>query len=157
MNVDDTGVGAALSQRWGADSPDSNLVAFSFSIYPPLKGIMMLATWWSTMEKDPCSFVLACPICAHDKSTHSPPESLLRPLPVPGCPWSHIGINFVTGFSPSQGNTAILIIVDWFSKAAQFVAIPKLPSAKETVHIPGVVNSSCLWTFWSRDSYFVCL
>ncbi|XP_039463522.1 uncharacterized protein LOC120436733 [Oreochromis aureus] len=47
-------------------------------------------------------------------------------------PWSHISLDFVTGLPPSAGNTVILTIVDRFSKAAHFVALPKLPTALET-------------------------
>lgn len=35
------------------------------------------------------------------------------------------------GLTPSEGNTAILTVVDQFSKAAHFIPLPKLPSAKE--------------------------
>ncbi len=46
-------------------------------------------------------------------------------LPVPGfCYWS-----------PSSGNTVILTVVDRFSKAVHFVALPKLPSARETAWV----------------------
>ncbi len=33
---------------------------------------------------------------------------------------------------PSRGNTVVLTVVDRFSKAAHFIPLPKLPSAKET-------------------------
>ncbi len=33
---------------------------------------------------------------------------------------------------PSQGNTVVLTVVDRFSKAAHFIPLPKLPSAKQT-------------------------
>ena len=48
----------------------------------------------------------------------------------------------VTGLSPSDGNTAILTVVDLFSKAAHFIPLPKLPSAKET----GAVRLLDPWT-----------
>ncbi|KAL6472064.1 hypothetical protein MHYP_G00182520 [Metynnis hypsauchen] len=37
--------------------------------------------------------------------------------------------------TPSKGNTVILVLVDHFSKACKFVALPKLPSAKETAEV----------------------
>lgn len=43
---------------------------------------------------------------------------------------SHIPGLF-TGLPPSDGNTALLIAVDQFSKAAHFIPLPKLPSVKE--------------------------
>lgn len=60
---------------------------------------------------------------------------LLRPVPIPKCPWSHIALDFVMGLPPSSGNTVVLTIVDWFSKAVHFVALPQLPSALETAQL----------------------
>ena len=48
--------------------------------------------------------------------SHRPLAGLLRPLPIPGRPWSHIVLDFVTGLPTSQGNTTILTMVDRFSK-----------------------------------------
>lgn len=63
------------------------------------------------------------------------PADLLQPLPVPSCPWSHIALDFVTGLPPSQGNSVILTAVGRISKAVHFVALAKLPSAKETADL----------------------
>ena len=91
--------------------------------------------WWPTMRRDIDSFVAACPVCAQNKTSRQPPSGLLLPLPVPHRPWSHISLDFVTGLPPSDGNTAILTIVDRFSKSAHFIALPKLPTAKETAEL----------------------
>ncbi|KAJ8344244.1 hypothetical protein SKAU_G00315730 [Synaphobranchus kaupii] len=87
------------------------------------------------MKKDVRKFVAACSICARNKGCRLPPAGLLRPLPVPSRPWSHIALDFVTGLPASQGNTVILVIVDRFSKAANFLALTKLPSAPETAQL----------------------
>lgn len=50
-------------------------------------------------------------------------------------PLSDISLDFVTGFTSSQGNAIILTVVDRFSKFARFVPQPKLPSAKETAQL----------------------
>ena len=91
--------------------------------------------WWPTMDADTRSFVSACTTCARNKSSTRPRAGLLRPLPIPGRPWSHIALDFVTGLPPSGGNTTILTVIDRFSKAAHFVALPKLPSARETADL----------------------
>ena len=91
--------------------------------------------WWPSMRKDVDSFVAACSVCARNKSSHQPPSGLLLPLPVPHRPWSHISLDFVTGLPPSDGDTVILTIVDRFSKSAHFIALPKLPTAKETAEL----------------------
>jgi hypothetical protein len=84
------------------------------------------------MVPDVTAFIAACTVCAQNKTPWQAPSGLLQPLPVPHHPWSHISLNFVTGLPPSDGNTVILMVVDRFSKAAHFIPLPKLPSAKET-------------------------
>ena len=84
--------------------------------------------WWPSMSADTKEFVSACSVCARSKSSHRAPAGLLRPLPVPHRPWSHVAVDFVTGLPPSDGNTVILTIVDLFSKSVHFVPLPKLPS-----------------------------
>uniref|UniRef100_A0AAQ4PE48 Gypsy retrotransposon integrase-like protein 1 n=1 Tax=Gasterosteus aculeatus aculeatus TaxID=481459 RepID=A0AAQ4PE48_GASAC len=91
--------------------------------------------WWPSLEEDARAYVLACTTCARNKASHRPPMGLLRPLPVPQRPWSHVALDFVTGFPPSDGNTVILTVVDRFSKAAHFLPLPKLPSARETADL----------------------
>lgn len=87
------------------------------------------------MEKDLKDFVKACSVCARNKPSNQPPAGLLQPLPVPRRPWSHIALDFVIRLPPSDGNTAILTIVDRFSKAVHLVSLVKLPSAKETAEL----------------------
>lgn len=65
---------------------------------------LFLVRQWPTLLADVCMYVSTCTVCAQAKT---------------GCPWSHI-------FS------AILTIVDCFSKMVHFVPLVKLPSAKET-------------------------
>uniref|UniRef100_A0A3B3H730 Gypsy retrotransposon integrase-like protein 1 n=1 Tax=Oryzias latipes TaxID=8090 RepID=A0A3B3H730_ORYLA len=91
--------------------------------------------WWPNMRKDIKEYVSACPECAQVKVTTSPPAGFLQPLSVPRRPWSHISLDFVTGLPPSEGKTVILTVVDRFSKMVHFVALPKLPTAKETAEV----------------------
>ncbi|KAL0161345.1 hypothetical protein M9458_045070, partial [Cirrhinus mrigala] len=91
--------------------------------------------WWPSIKEDVKIYVEACPVCSQGKSTHHRPQGLLHPLPVPHRPWSHLSLDFITGLPPSRGNTVILVIVDRFSKAARFIPLPKLPTAKETAEL----------------------
>lgn len=88
--------------------------------------------WWPKSKADIQNYVAACPECATHKSSHQRPAGLLRPLPVPHRPWSHIAVDFVTGLPVSQGNTFVMTVVDRFSRLTHFVPLAKLPSAKQT-------------------------
>ena len=87
------------------------------------------------MDRDTREFIAACVVCARNKTSNQPSSGLLQPLPIPSRPWSHIALDFVTGLPSSRGNTVILTIIDRFSKTAHFLALPKLPTAKETADL----------------------
>ncbi len=87
------------------------------------------------MAQDVTNYVNACSVCASNKVSHQKPAGELRSLPIPQCPWSHISMDFITGLPPSNGNTLVLTVVDRLSKMAHFIALPKLPSAKETAEV----------------------
>ena len=80
-------------------------------------------------------FVATCPECARGKASNQRPQGFLQPLSVPRQHWSHVALDFVTGLPDSRGMTTVLTIVDRFSKFVHFVALPKLPSSKETVEL----------------------
>lgn len=62
------------------------------------------------------------------------PTDLLQPLPLPKCPMSHIGTNFLKDLPASQGNPTILVVIDhYLSKACCLIPHSKLPTALETV------------------------
>ena len=91
--------------------------------------------WWPSMEPEVREYVEACSVCARNKTSSGSRMGLLQPLPIPSRPWSDISVDFVTGLPVSQGNTTVLTVVDRFSKMTRFIALPKLPSAKETAEI----------------------
>ncbi len=109
-----------------------------FSCHPGMNRTLQLLRrhfWWPSMQADSKESVAACQTCARGKRSHRPPAGLLHPLPVPSRPWSHIALDFVSGLPPSKGNTVILTIIDRFSKSVHFIALPKLPSARETADL----------------------
>lgn len=99
------------------------------------KEVLQQRFWWASLGEDTKNFVNACPVCSQSKPSHQAPAGHLHPLPVPHRPWSHISIDFVTGLPLSNGHTVVLTVVDRFSKMAHFIALPKLPSAKETAEL----------------------
>uniref|UniRef100_A0A3P9IMG0 Gypsy retrotransposon integrase-like protein 1 n=1 Tax=Oryzias latipes TaxID=8090 RepID=A0A3P9IMG0_ORYLA len=91
--------------------------------------------FWPSLERDVKEYIAACTTCARSKTSNRPPSGLLQPLPVPSRPWSHIAVDFINGLPPSQGHSVILTVIDRFSKAAQFIPLPQLPSASETADV----------------------
>ena len=91
--------------------------------------------WWPEMEKEVKDFVAACATCVRSKDIRQRPQGLLLPLQTPSRPWSHLSMDFVTGLPVSEGNSAILVIVDRFSKACRLIPLPKLPSALDTAKL----------------------
>ncbi|KAI2647019.1 Transposon Tf2-9 polyprotein [Labeo rohita] len=109
--------------------------ASRLAVHPGVRGTLTSVRqrfWWPAIVRDVRRYVASCPVCAQSKSSNSPPAGLLRPLPIPSRPWSHVALDFVSGLPSSAGNTVILTVIDRFSKAAHFIPLPKLPSAKET-------------------------
>ncbi|KAK3506600.1 hypothetical protein QTP70_010867 [Hemibagrus guttatus] len=60
------------------------------------------------------------------------PEGLLEPLPVPRRPWSHLSVDFLMDLPDSGGFTAIMVVVDRFSKGCKLVPLKGLPTAMQT-------------------------
>ena len=107
-----------------------------FACHPGVNRTLSLLKWhfwWQTMDADTRSFVQACTVCARAKSSHQPPAGLLCPLPIPSRPWVSHWPRFC--LPPSNGHTVILTVVDRFSKAVHFIALPKLPTASETAQL----------------------
>jgi len=87
------------------------------------------------MKSEVREYVEACLVCAPNKTSSGSRMRLLQPLHIPSRPWSDISMDFVTGLPVSKGNTAVLTVVDRFSKMTHFIVLPKLPSAKETAEV----------------------
>ena len=91
--------------------------------------------WWPKLRQDVAEYVAACPVCMAAQPDNRRPAGLLQPLPIPRRPWTHISLDFITGLPLLKGNTTILMVVDRFSKAAHFIALAKLPTAKQTAEV----------------------
>ncbi|XP_061786097.1 uncharacterized protein [Nerophis lumbriciformis] len=164
VDASDSGVGAVLSQRSTSDQRLHPCAFFSRRLTPAERNydielrpevlnwahnskiachpgitrttyLLAQRFWWTTLRTDVTEYVAACSTCARNKASHRAPAGLLRPLPIPSRPWSHVALDFITGLPPSNGNTVILTVVDRFSKMAHFIPLPKLPSALETAEL----------------------
>ena len=77
--------------------------------------------WWRTMQSDIGTWIRECDVCQRNKTERQPPYGLLLPMPVAKKPWAFVSTDMITGLLDSDGNTAILVFVDMFTKAAVFV------------------------------------
>ncbi|KAK3545867.1 hypothetical protein QTP70_016400 [Hemibagrus guttatus] len=87
--------------------------------------------WWPSLGSDVEDFVRQC-TTAQARTSHQRPEGLLEPLPVPRCPWSHLSVDFLMDLPDSGGFTAIIVVVDRFSKGCKLVPLKGLPTAMQT-------------------------
>ena len=71
-----------------------------------------------TFVKD---YVSSCTSCARSKTPRHRPFGLLKQLPVPEKPWNSISMDFIEQLPPSEGFTAILVVIDRLSKQAIFI------------------------------------
>ncbi len=87
------------------------------------------------MDKYTREFVNGCSVCTSGKTSHLPPAGLLHPLPIPSCPLvTHSSLFYYwTAYLTRQQHYPYYC--GPFSKAVHFVALPKMPKARETADI----------------------
>lgn len=67
--------------------------------------------------------------------------------------WALVSIDFVIGPPASDGNTSILTVVDFVSKTAHFIPLPKLPPTKETAELMlPLISVMSFVAFWDSPS-----
>ncbi|KAK3565772.1 hypothetical protein QTP86_015024 [Hemibagrus guttatus] len=87
--------------------------------------------WWPSLGSDVEGYVRQCPTCAQVRTSRQRPEGLLVPLPVPRRTWSHPSVDFLTDLPDSGGFTAVMVVVDRFSKGCMLVPLKGLPTAMQ--------------------------
>ena len=78
---------------------------------------------WKGMKQDVENFVKQCVVCQHAKHENCQKHGLLHPLPVPKEAWKDIDMDFIEGLPKSNGYSAILVVVDRFTKFAHFILL----------------------------------
>ncbi len=132
---------AGLSTRPSVRSKDSahaphSLHSHSTWYWPPRGQHQSLAaTRPLLVARDVRRFMQGCPDCAISISPSHLPASKLHPLPIPNCPWTHLGIDFITDLPVSDGHTCILVIIDRFSKFCCLIPLTDLAKALQTAEL----------------------
>jgi transposase InsO family protein len=78
---------------------------------------------WKGMKKGVKQFVSHCLICQQSKADRARLPGLLQPLSVPSSLWQVISMDFIKALPRSQSYTCILVIVDLFTKYANFLPL----------------------------------
>ena len=79
--------------------------------------------YWPGMRREVQEFVANCQTCQFTKYSPSKPQGLLQPLQIPTRPWVDITMDFVVQLPKSEGYSAVLVVVDRFSKVGHFAAL----------------------------------
>uniref|UniRef100_A0A670I7Y0 Gypsy retrotransposon integrase-like protein 1 n=1 Tax=Podarcis muralis TaxID=64176 RepID=A0A670I7Y0_PODMU len=91
--------------------------------------------WWPKMRGEVEDYVARCDTCQRAKPVHRAPAGLLEPLPTPFEPWERVALDFVTDLPSSRGKTAVLVVVDLFTKMAHFIPCAKVATTEQTAKL----------------------
>ena len=84
------------------------------------------------MFQDIKKYIQECDICQRKKIRARQPVRELQTIEVPSAPWTVVSNDFIVELPKLEGNTAVWVVVDLFSKEAHFVPLPGVPTAEET-------------------------
>jgi len=82
--------------------------------------------YWPHMRNTIKQYVKNCDTCQRTKVVRQAPYRLMKPNEVPDRPWKSISMDLITDLPKSEGDDAILIVIDRLTKMAHF-----LPWTKE--------------------------
>ena len=91
--------------------------------------------YWPQMSQDVRDFVMDCPVCQIEKTSHQKPTGLLMPLEIPDRKWDHVAIDFITGLPEENGMNTICTVVDKATKMCHFIPCTDKITAKETAKL----------------------
>ena len=78
--------------------------------------------WWPRISQDVKRYVEGCETCQQTKTKRTPTNTPLHPFTLPTRPLEVISMDIIGLLPESQGYNAILVIVDWLTKAVKFEA-----------------------------------
>ena len=68
-------------------------------------------------------YTATCDLCLRTKVQRQPATSHLEPLPTPDTRWHTVSVDFVVELPESDGQDAVMVIVDSLSKQAHFLLV----------------------------------
>ena len=80
-------------------------------------------------------YVFTCDLCLRTKPQRHFPTGELHPLLVPDAPWDTVSVDFIMELLESLGHDAVLVVVDSFTKRANFVPTFTTLSAAGTARL----------------------
>jgi hypothetical protein len=116
---------------------------------------------WKGMKQVMHELVRSCVICQRAKADRAKLHGLLQPLPIPTALWEIISMDFIEALPSSQSYTCILVVVDTFTKYANFLPLKHpftAPSVARLFHdqiykhhgLPKSIVSDCDKIFLSQ-------
>ncbi|KAF7812849.1 Ty3/gypsy retrotransposon protein [Senna tora] len=79
--------------------------------------------WWRRLRKEVQEYVSKCSTCQQVKYSTDKKQGLLQPIPVADQPWQELTMDFIVSLPNSHGYTAIMVVVDRFTKVAHLGAL----------------------------------
>jgi len=76
-------------------------------------------------------YVKNCDICQGIKVVRQAPYGLMKPNEARDRPWKSMSMDFITDLPKSEGNDAILIVIDQLTKIAHFLRCTKEMNARQ--------------------------
>jgi len=97
--------------------------------------IIMRDLYWKGLTEWINDYVRSCDKCQHNKSPQYTRWGLLQPLEMPYVAWNSISTDFITQLPESQGYTQIIVLVDRFTKMADFIGLLTNATRKDVANI----------------------
>ena len=91
--------------------------------------------WWPVIKTDVKKYVQGCFKCQQNKVQYIKKVGELHSLKTPESPWKEISINIIRLLLKSNGQDAIMIIIDQFTKMIHFKATTMNVSSEEIAKI----------------------
>lgn len=88
--------------------------------------------FWIGLKSEIQRSLMSCLSCQRNKPSNSKHSGLLMPLQIPEAPWNSISVDFITDLPISGGFDSIMVVVDCFTKWAEFYPCNKRITAKQT-------------------------